>query len=234
MKIVDEVRKCLKESADEKTKTSFQRFFKEKVKCHGVKSATVGKIGKEYFEKIKDENKENIFGYSEDLLKSGYCEEAWIGAGWVDQIRSKFEGDDIKIFEKWIDKYIDNWAKCDTFCNHTVGSYIEKYTKKIAELKGWAKSRNLWLRRAAAVSLIIPAKDGEFLKDILEIADILLEDKEDMVQKGYGWLLKEASRKHQKEVFDYVMKNKEKMPRTALRYAIEKMPEGLKKVAREK
>lgn len=52
----------------------------------------------------------------------------------------------------------------------------------------------------------------------------LLTDTDDMVQKGYGWLLKEASRKHQKEVFDYVMKNKNVMSRTALRYAIELMP----------
>jgi hypothetical protein len=49
-----------------------------------------------------------------------------------------------------------------------------------------------------------------------------------MVQKGYGWLLKEASRRHQKEVFDYVMRNRKSMPRTALRYAIELMPKELK------
>ncbi|MFH0874439.1 MAG: DNA alkylation repair protein [archaeon] len=57
---------------------------------------------------------------------------------------------------------------------------------------------------------------------------ILLEDSDDMVQKGYGWLLKEESRMHQKEVFDYVIKNKSKMPRTALRYAIELMPKELR------
>ena len=57
---------------------------------------------------------------------------------------------------------------------------------------------------------------------------MLLLDGDDMVQKGYGWLLKEASRFHQKEVFDYVVKNKGRMPRTALRYAIELMPKALK------
>jgi 3-methyladenine DNA glycosylase AlkD len=54
-----------------------------------------------------------------------------------------------------------------------------------------------------------------------------------MVQKGYGWMLKEASRIHTKEVFDYVVKNKDKMPRTALRYAIEKMPQNSRKKAME-
>jgi 3-methyladenine DNA glycosylase AlkD len=55
-----------------------------------------------------------------------------------------------------------------------------------------------------------------------------------MVQKGYGWLLKEASRKHEKDVFDYVMRNKKAMPRTALRYAIELMPKDLKAEAMKK
>ena len=70
-----------------------------------------------------------------------------------------------------------------------------------------------------------------FLNDILEIADNLLEDKEDMVQKGYGWMLKVASQTNQQVIFEYVMRNKLKMPRTALRYAIEKMPKELKQEA---
>lgn len=84
------------------------------------------------------------------------------------------------------------------------------------------------------MSLIVPAKNGEFLKEVFDIADQLLKDEDDMVQKGYGWLLKEASRKHQKGVFDYVLKNKGVMPRTALRYAIELMPKGLRAKVMEK
>jgi len=59
-------------------------------------------------------------------------------------------------------------------------------------------------------------------------------DGDDLVQKGYGWMLKAASEAHQEEVYDYVMKNKAKMPRTALRYSIEKMPDALRKKAMEK
>jgi len=72
-----------------------------------------------------------------------------------------------------------------------------------------------------------------FLNEIFEISDILLMDRDDMVQKGYGWMLKEASKKHQVEVFDYVMRWKAKMPRTALRYAIEKMPVEMRRKAME-
>jgi len=69
------------------------------------------------------------------------------------------------------------------------------------------------------------------MKEVFEISDILLMDGDDMVQKGYGWLLKEASKAHQQQVFDYVMKWKAKMPRTALRYAIEKMPVEMRRQA---
>jgi 3-methyladenine DNA glycosylase AlkD len=90
------------------------------------------------------------------------------------------------------------------------------------------------MRRASAVSLIIPAKHGKFLEDVIGIASLLLTDADDMVQKGYGWLLKEASRKHTSEVFAFVMKNQKQMPRTALRYAIELMPKELKVEAMKK
>jgi 3-methyladenine DNA glycosylase AlkD len=90
------------------------------------------------------------------------------------------------------------------------------------------------MKRAAAVSLIIPAKKGLFLKEIFTISDRLLTDKDDMVQKGYGWMLKEASQMHQDEVYQYVLKHCEDMPRTALRYAIEKMPPELKSEAMKK
>ena len=101
-------------------------------------------------------------------------------------------------------------------------------------MKVWGKSENRWLKRAAAVSLIVPAKKGCFMQGAFEICDLLLIDEDDIVQKGYGWLLKEESRKHQKEVFDYVVKNRKIMPRTALRYAIELMPKELKAQAMKK
>ena len=67
-----------------------------------------------------------------------------------------------------------------------------------------------------------------FLGDIFEIADLLLLDQDHMVQKGYGWMLKVASQAHEKEVFEFVLSKKAVMPRTALRYAIEKMPPHLR------
>ena len=232
--IVANIREELKASADEKTKQSFQRFFKEQITFYGVKTDTVGKIAKKHWNEVKLLEKKEIFRLCEELYRSGITEEAFIVSFWLPNMVEKFELADLALLRTWIEKYIDNWAKCDGLCNHTVGNFLQKYPECVKELKNWAKSENRWLRRAAAVSLIVPAKRGEFLSEALEISDLLLSDADDMVQKGYGWLLKEASRKHQKEVFSYVMKNKNKMPRTALRYAIELMPKDLKAEAMKK
>jgi len=225
---IQSIRESLKENIDNRTPKSFQRFFKEEVKCCGVKIAIVRKIANKFWEEIKTIGKPNIFNLCELLFSSDYCEEAFVVAFWLPKIADEFKPDDWIVFKNWIEKYVNNWAKCDGFCNHTMGSFLVKYPIFIEELKEWTQSENRWLRRAAAVSLIVPARNGHFLKDVSEIADRLLLDEDDLFQKGYGWLLKVTSHLHQKEVFDYVMKNKENMPRTALRYAIEKMPQCLK------
>jgi 3-methyladenine DNA glycosylase AlkD len=225
---IERIREELKASADEKTRESVQRFFKEEVKFYGVKTGTVGKMAKRYWNEVKSFDKKKIFSLCEELYRSGYSEEAYVVSVWLPNLVEEFEQSDLILFGHWIEKYVDDWAKCDTLCNHTVGSFIEKYPESISELKSWAKSKNRWLKRAAAVSLILPARKGNFLQDVFEISDLLLSDEDDMVQKGYGWLLKEASRKHQKEVLNYVLENKKKMGRTALRYAIELMPKELK------
>lgn len=226
--ILSKIRRDLKEASDPKTKEVAQRFFKEPVKHYGVRTGVVVKIAKHHWKEAKNFSKKEIFELCEELYKSDYGEEAYVVATWIPNLADQFEEKDFKVFEHWVGSYINNWAKCDGFCNHSVGDFIEKFPKYIQELKRWATSKNIWLKRAAAVSLIIPAKQGKYLKDIFEIADILLLDPHDMVQKGYGWMLKEASRKHEKEVFDYVVHRKANMPRTALRYAIELMPKKLK------
>lgn len=217
------IRIDLRANIDPKAKESFQRFFKEKVRFYGVRTAAVRALAKKYWKEISQFDKKTIFALCEELLASGYTEETFIVSFWLPMYVKSFEKSDLEIFKRWIDTYIDNWAKCDGFCNHTIGEYIEKFPDSIVEIKEWTKSASRWMKRAAAVSLIVPAKRGKYLDDVFEIADALLADEDDMVQKGYGWLLKEASRKHRPEVFRYIMKYKAVMPRTALRYAVELM-----------
>ena len=232
--IIERIREDLALNADEKTKSSSTRFFKEKITCYGVKSAVVGKIAKEHFNEIRNKDKKEIFALCEELFRSDYCEESFIASAWAYMLRNNYYRDDFFIFERWIEIYVNNWAKCDTLCNHTVGTFIETFPAYVENLKLWTASDNRWMRRASAVTLILPARKGNFLKDVFEISDRLLKDEDDLVQKGYGWMLKEASKAHQQEVFEYVMKNKKDMPRTALRYAIEKFIKDLRDKAMEK
>jgi 3-methyladenine DNA glycosylase AlkD len=175
-----------------------------------------------------------FFQLCEELWRSGYMEESFIACNWSYFVRKNYKRDDFLVFESWLARYVSNWAACDTLCNHSVGTLVEMYPDLITRLKKWALSGNRWVKRGAAVSLIIPAKKGLFHDDIFEIADILHSDRDDMVQKGYGWMLKAASQAHQKSVFDYVVSRKSTMPRTALRYAIEKMPPDMKRQAMSK
>jgi len=232
--IINRIRQTLLENGDEKTRKQSEYFFKEQITVYGVKSATVQKIAKEIFAEIKEKPKAEIFAACEKLWQSGYMEESFVACVWSEKLGKKFESADFEIFEHWIKNYVSNWASCDTLCNHTVGNFVTMYPEFLAKLKEFAHSENRWVKRAAAVSLIVPARKGLFLNDIFEIADILLLDSDDMVQKGYGWMLKSASQAHQPEVFEYVMSKKTVMPRTALRYAIEKMPDELKKLAMQK
>ena len=234
MNVVSQVRQELQENIDSKTKENASSFFKEEVKVYGVKVPTATKIGKKYFQQIEHLDKDTIFGLCEELLKSGYSEEAFIAYNWSHYLKERYEPKDFVVFERWLNSYVSNWAECDTLCNHTLGSFIEKYPQYIENVKKWTQSQNRWVKRGAATTLVLPARKGMFLETVFKIADELLLDKDDLVQKGYGWMLKEASKQHQKEVFNYVIRNREKMPRTALRYAIEKMPENLRKEAMKK
>ena len=234
MHIINAIRKELKAHVDERYRAGVARFFTEPIACYGVRAPIVRKIAQKYFRQVKDKEKKEIFALCEVLLQSDYNEEATIAFAWAYALRGQYDKGDLDVYEKWIACYVNNWAKCDDFCTHAVGVLVQRYPQGIARLHTWAISPNRWMRRSAAVALIPSVRKGLHITDALAIADVLFYDTEDLVQKGYGWLLKEASNVQQEKVFRYVMKRKKDMPRTALRYAIEKMPKELKTKAMAK
>jgi 3-methyladenine DNA glycosylase AlkD len=222
--VLEKIRAEFRDNADAPTAEGAHHYFKEEIKLYGVKSALVGAIAGKYWKDVKNLSKQEIFNLCEDLYRNGYMEEAFVVSEWLPKLAKQYQPPDMVVFKKWIDTYISNWAECDGFCNHTMGKFVLMYPESIKEIISWTSSSNRWTKRAAAVSLILPARKGHFLKEVFNIADRLLLDKDDMVQKGYGWMLKEASKPYQNEVYQYVLKHRRDMPRTALRYAIEKMP----------
>ncbi|MDP3015334.1 MAG: DNA alkylation repair protein [bacterium] len=212
----------------------YSKFHKDGKIHIGIATPLVRKVAFKNFKEVKNLEKKQIFSLCEKLLKingSGYRDIAF---DWAFRIRKQYQKEDYKIFESWLKNYVDTWGSCDDLCTHAFGEFICQFPEFLPQTKQWAKSSNKWFRRASAVVLIYSLRKGKYLKEAFSAAKILLQDKEDLAQKGYGWMLKEASNLHQKEVFDFVIKNRKLMPRTALRYAIEKLPEKLKIKARAK
>ncbi len=188
--IIKNIRIELRKSIDENTRKNSQYFFKEKIKFYGVKVPVVHRISKEYFKLVDFKSNSELFDLCDSLWQSGFIEESFIACHWSYYIHKNYKPEDFQVFEKWVDRYVNNWASSDTLCNHTIGEFIMMYPDFLDRLKVFAKSENRWMRRASAVTLIIPARKGKFLREIFDIADILLLDKDDLVQKGYGWMLK--------------------------------------------
>ena len=232
--IIDQIRAELNQMADAQVRESGQRFFKESVNMYGTKTKEVVQMSKKYLKEVKKLPKEEVWDMCETLWKSGMMEESFIACNWSEAFSKQFQPTDFKVLEHWVQTYVSNWASCDTLCNHTVANFVMMYPETITELKRWAHSENRWVQRASAVTLIIPARKGMFLADIFEIAELLLHSPDDLVQKGYGWMLKAASEAHCEAVFQFVLKHKATMPRTALRYAIEKMDPEKRKEAMAK
>ncbi len=210
------------------------RYFKESIKIYGGRIPDVRKIASKYTTLLKKEPLSSVWNLSEQLLKTGYIEDATIALALTYNRRKEWEIDDFKKLERWLHTYVSNWAICDDLCNHSMGYSIDTYPEILPTVHAWTQSDNRWVRRAAAVSFILPARAGNNLTDVLPIAKALLHDTDDLVQKGCGWLLREAAKNHPQEIIAYIETHKQTMPRTMLRYAIERMPADIKKQLMDK
>jgi len=123
-------------------------------------------------------------------------------------------------------KYINNWDLVDLSAHKIVGAYLTDKSKSI--LIKLARSRNLWERRIAVIATFSFIKDNRF-KESLKIAKILLNDEHDLIQKAVGWMLREVGKRDLKTEESFLREYCKKMPRTMLRYAIEKFPERKRK-----
>jgi 3-methyladenine DNA glycosylase AlkD len=232
--LVAELRRELRRHADERYRQAVMRFFREPISLYGVRTPDAKRISREFFARVKDLPKEDVFEICELLHAGTKYEDHSVPFTWVDRLSSRLEPSDFPMLERWLKKHVSNWAACDTLCTGALGSFMLRFPQFLPKARMWAKSSNRWQRRASAVVMIVPNRQGKCVDEAFAIADVLLEDRDDMVQKGYGWMLKEIANREQRRVFDFVMARRDRMPRTALRYAIEKMPASLKKRAMAK
>ncbi|MBL7147783.1 MAG: DNA alkylation repair protein [Nanoarchaeota archaeon] len=225
-KILSKIRSELNKNIESKHKEGSFKYFKEEIKPLGVKIPIARKIARE--NRIKD-FKQTI-QICEKLLDSGYFEEGIIAFTLMTYFKKRFDKNTFKLFETWVDKYVHNWAWCDFLSSDLIAACISNNPEIIKELKKWTSSENKWKKRSAVVSLVPHARRGRFLPEIFEISLKLIPIRDNMVEKGVGWLLKEASKTKQKEIIEFVKKHENKMTRTTFRYAIEKIPENTRKL----
>jgi 3-methyladenine DNA glycosylase AlkD len=120
-------------------------------------------------------------------------------------------------------RYINNWDLVDLSAPNIMGNYLED--KRRTPLYTLAKSRDLWKRRIAVLSTFHFIKHNDF-QDTLNISTILLDDDHDLIHKAVGWMLREVGKRKLSVEEKFLLQHHKKMPRTMLRYAIERFPEA--------
>ncbi|MCB0404028.1 MAG: DNA alkylation repair protein [Bdellovibrionales bacterium] len=157
------------------------------------------------------------------LLKSPWHEERLLALFLMVGRYRREPGDRGAVYKAYLGHtgYINNWDLVDSSAEHIVGPYLADRSK--APLKRLARSKSLWERRIAVLATFHYIKQGDF-KDALALAAQLLRDEEDLIHKAVGWMLREIGKRDLPVLDAFLRKHCQQMPRTMLRYAIEKHP----------
>jgi 3-methyladenine DNA glycosylase AlkD len=202
-----------------------QYFFKTKQGQYGYGDQFIGVNSKDIRNLAK--NNFNIdFSEINTLVTSKTHEDRSLGLLILVYRYKKAQTDKerTKIFKFYcrLFKSINNWDLVDISCPYIVGAYLMDRDRSL--LYKWAKSKHLWTKRISIVSNWWLIRHGD-LKEVFKISKILLNDEHDLIHKAVGWMLREAGKKDQKKLETFIIENYNQMPRTMLRYAIEKFPE---------
>lgn len=233
-RLLDDLRKVSREFIYESIHNTIDEYGYKRL---GIRVPAIRKITAPYWKELREKGIKNadvVFKVCEHLYSKKITELRLIATDWSFNVKNQFKASHFDVLESWIKRHFTSWGSCDSFCTRTMGYFLLHHPKFIPDVKQWTKSANPWVRRAAAVSFIYGLRREKFLQDCFDVANTLLNDSDIYVLKGYGWMLKEASNKFRDEVFNYVIENKSIMPRVSLRYAIEKMPKEMRRVAMEK
>ncbi|MFV8409163.1 DNA alkylation repair protein [Vibrio owensii] len=200
--------------------------YPEKRVCTGLVRA----ISADGFRSLDTKQADFVFEQCETLLAERDWALSVIAFDWAFRVKKHYDAATYDRFESWLYQYITDWNDCDDFCTHALGVLIAQDNSLFTRTLEWVKSDNFAVRRAAAVTLIYPINKGLYKRtEPFHIADLLLEDDHYLVQKGYGWMLKVLAQKEPERVVDYLKRHHSKMPRTAFRYAIEKLDKQTKR-----
>ena len=218
------IRKRLKALGSKEIAVTSQRFFKtgpgeygEGDKFIGVRVPVLRKLIKDYLDLPTKEIKL--------LLQSPIHEERLFALLLLVRIASKAdEAKQKSIYKLYLKstEFINNWDLVDSSAEHIVGAYLKD--KNRAPLYRLSKSADLWERRISIMATFHFIKHNDF-SETFKLAKILLNDRHDLIHKAVGWMLREIGKRDLAAEEEFLKKHHKNMPRTMLRYAIEKFPE---------
>jgi len=159
------------------------------------------------------------------MIKDPHLEAKGVGIELLARYREACTPRLLPAWKRWlVANYSSNWATTDAICAYLIGPLIVVHPPLALRVAGWARHRNMWVRRAAAVSLIPSVRKGGALDVAYQVAEALHRDREDLIREAVGWLLREAGKTDPVRLERYLRRNGPSIPRTTIRYAIERMP----------
>jgi len=224
--IVSEIKAEIKKEADPEHAKRVTQYFREPITAHGLRAPKEKEIARKYYNRIKKDLPTALL-VTQELIESRVLEEASVGIRILRRMTRHLTPAHFDTVDPWVD-LLTNWANTDGLSAWIIADIVKKDPSLTYRLLEWTTSENRWRRRAAAVSLVPIARRGDMLDQVFQIANRLMTDGDDMVRKGVGWLLKEASKEHPLEIRDYLLKWREEASALVLRYASEKLPKEMR------
>jgi len=227
--VAAQVRRALKDGGSPEHAAGVQWFFKEEIKSHGWYTAALRRAVRRCRREILREHDFAFLTEVANELFSGFVlEEKTAAVFLLEALDSRCGDREFEMFESWLDR-ISSWADHDGLVHSLIAPMVAAKAARTKSVFRWAKSPDRWHRRAAWVALIRGARAKRFFPEIVKLSDSLLGDKDDMVQKGLGWLLRETAKFDAKRTVPYLMKIRGRAPRLVLRTACETLPMAAKR-----
>ncbi len=168
---------------------------------------------------------DDAMALADRLIADPYLETKSVGIEIVARYRKSFTPKLLQRWKRWLaSNCAANWATTDAICGMLIGPLLVAYPHLAPRMRDWARHRNMWVRRAAIVALIPPVRTGQALDIAYDVAAVLHEDGEDLIQKAVGWTLREAGKVDAARLARYLRGRGPAIPRTTVRYAIERFP----------
>ncbi|MBI2679945.1 MAG: DNA alkylation repair protein [Candidatus Solibacter usitatus] len=224
-----QARAAMKVAADPQVAASQRRFFKpwEKVYVCGISTPGVRRIARELHQQIRQTwTYANAVSFCDILMHDRYIEARSLGLTLLIRYQRHFQATLAADAKRWLlASRCDNWALTDALSMQILSPLLEQFPPLAKEYAAWTTSPNLWVRRAGVVAFVKPARKGAHLDTVYRLAAALAGDQEDLMHKASGWLLREAGKTDPRRLEQFLLAQGPTLPRTTVRYAIERFPE---------